>query len=102
MDYALPRADDMPRIEFETRNIPCATNPLGLKGAGEAGAIGAPPAFIGALVDALRPDTGLVHIDMPATPAAVWRALQGAEGERAAGRAGQGGRRAEVAGILTG
>jgi carbon-monoxide dehydrogenase large subunit len=76
MDYAMPRADAAPMFDFATRNVRCATNPLGIKGAGEAGAIGAPPALINALVDALAPATGLKHIDMPATPSAVWRALQ--------------------------
>ena len=76
MDYAMPRADAVPMFDFTTRNVRCTTNPLGIKGAGEAGAIGAPPAVINALVDALAPATGLDHIDMPATPAAVWRALQ--------------------------
>ncbi len=76
MDYAMPRADLVPMFDFTTRNVPCPTNPLGIKGAGEAGAIGAPPAIINALVDALAPAVGLKHIDMPATPAAVWRALQ--------------------------
>jgi carbon-monoxide dehydrogenase large subunit len=77
MDYAMPRADVVPMFDFTTRNVRCTTNPLGIKGAGEAGAIGAPPAVINALIDALAPATGLEHIDMPATPAAVWRALQG-------------------------
>ena len=55
MDYAMPRADDLPNFSFATRNVPCTTNPLGVKGAGEAGAIGAPPAVINAIVDALQP-----------------------------------------------
>ena len=54
--------------------IPCETNPLGVKGAGEAGAVGSPPAGMNALVDALAPD-GVTHLDMPATPERVWRAL---------------------------
>jgi carbon-monoxide dehydrogenase large subunit len=76
MDYAMPRADVVPMFDFTTRNVRCTTNPLGIKGAGEAGAIGAPPTVINALVDALASAAGLEHIDMPATPAAVWRALQ--------------------------
>ena len=56
--------------------IPCATNPLGVKGAGEAGAVGSPPALINAIIDALA-DDGVSQIDMPATPETVWRALQG-------------------------
>ena len=74
MDYALPRADDLPDIEVELLEMPCATNPLGVKGAGEAGAVGSPPALINAILDALAGD-GVTHIDMPATPEAVWRAL---------------------------
>jgi aerobic carbon-monoxide dehydrogenase large subunit len=73
-DYALPRADDLPDIEVELLEIPCATNPLGVKGAGEAGAVGSPPAVISALIDALA-DDGVTHIDMPATPETVWKAL---------------------------
>jgi len=56
--------------------VPCAANPLGVKGAGEAGAIGAPPAVVNAVIDALRP-YGVRHADMPLTPAQVWRAIQG-------------------------
>ncbi len=74
MDYALPRADDLPDIEVELLEIPCATNPLGVKGAGEAGAVGSPPAVINAIIDALAAD-GVTHLDMPATPQTVWRAL---------------------------
>lgn len=70
MDYALPRAADVPNFTVLWHNQPCATNPLGIKGAGEAGAIGAPPAVINAIVNAL----GIRHIDMPATPERVWRA----------------------------
>jgi carbon-monoxide dehydrogenase large subunit len=74
MDYALPRADDVPDIEVELIEVPCGTNPLGVKGAGEAGAVGSPPAAMNALVDALR-DDGVSHLDMPATPEVVWKAL---------------------------
>jgi carbon-monoxide dehydrogenase large subunit len=76
MDYALPRAGDLPTMKVLWNNQPCTTNPLGLKGAGEAGAIGAPPAVINAIVDALA-ERGVRHIDMPATPERVWRALHG-------------------------
>jgi carbon-monoxide dehydrogenase large subunit len=62
-------------------DFPCATNALGVKGAGEAGAIGAPPALINALVDALAP-LGIRHIDMPATPERVWRAIRDAKEPR--------------------
>ncbi len=74
MDYTIPRADDLPAIEVELVEVPCGTNPLGVKGAGEAGAVGSPPAVINALIDALSP-LGITAIDMPATPERVWRAL---------------------------
>ncbi len=74
MDYALPRADDLPDIEVDLIEVPCLSNPLGVKGAGEAGAVGSPPAVINAIIDALSVD-GVRHIDMPATPEKVWRAL---------------------------
>ena len=75
MDYAMPHADDVPAIEFAYNVVPCRTNPLGVKGAGEAGAIGAPPAVINAVVDALA-GLGIKTIEMPATPHSVWRAIQ--------------------------
>ena len=74
-DYAMPRAGDMPSFSFTTHNVRCKANPLGVKGAGEAGAIGAPPAAINAIVDALHRKAGVRHIDMPATPRRVWEAL---------------------------
>jgi carbon-monoxide dehydrogenase large subunit len=77
-DYAMPRADDLPEITSELTEIPATTNPLGVKAAGEAGATGAPPAVIGAVLDALRP-LGVDHIDMPATPSRVWEALRRAQ-----------------------
>ncbi len=83
-DYTLPRAHDVPFFSFSTHNIPCKANPLGIKGAGEAGAIGAPPAVINAVVDALHRKVGTRHIDMPATPARVWTALHAGNGKRAA------------------
>ena len=76
MDYALPRAEDAPAFTFETRNVPCRTNPLGVKGAGEAGAIGSCPAVMNAVVDALWRAYRVRHVDMPATPARVWAAIQ--------------------------
>ncbi|NNG04396.1 MAG: xanthine dehydrogenase family protein molybdopterin-binding subunit [Inquilinus sp.] len=76
MDYTMPRADDLPSIDFRYNEIPCATNPLGIKGAGEAGCIGAPPAAINAVIDALA-DYGVTHVDMPATPETVWRLIHG-------------------------
>jgi carbon-monoxide dehydrogenase large subunit len=75
MDYALPRAGDMPSFSFETRNVPCRSNPLGVKGAGEAGAIGSCPAVMNAVVDALWRAYHIRHIDMPATPQRVWSAI---------------------------
>ncbi|HXH46855.1 MAG TPA: xanthine dehydrogenase family protein molybdopterin-binding subunit [Bradyrhizobium sp.] len=75
MDYALPRAADGPAFVFETNNIPCKTNPLGVKGAGEAGAIGSCPAVVNAIVDALWREYKIDHIDMPATPERVWIAI---------------------------
>ncbi len=74
MDYALPRADDLPRFRFRFVEIPCRTNPLGVKGAGEAGTIAAPPAVMNALADALS-RFGVHHLDMPATPERIWRFL---------------------------
>ncbi|QIB35362.1 xanthine dehydrogenase family protein molybdopterin-binding subunit [Ancylobacter pratisalsi] len=79
MDYGLPRADDLPFFDVATQNTPCTTNPLGIKGAGEAGAIGAPPAFVNAVVDALS-SLGIDHLDMPLTPARVWEAISAARG----------------------
>ncbi len=75
MDYQMPRADDFPDIGLSFRHTLCQNNPLGIKGAGEAGAIGAPPAFMNAVVDAINARTGLTHLDMPATPERVWAAL---------------------------
>ncbi|HTC17693.1 MAG TPA: molybdopterin cofactor-binding domain-containing protein, partial [Stellaceae bacterium] len=81
MDYAMPRAGDIPPVEFAFNVVPCKTNPLGLKGAGEAGAIGAPPAVMNAVVDALA-ELGIDSIDMPATPHSVWRAIRQAAAKR--------------------
>jgi carbon-monoxide dehydrogenase large subunit len=75
-DYGLPRADDLPSFVFEMRNIPSNTNALGMKGAGEAGAIGACAAVVNAAVNALNAKAGVTHIDMPMTPEAIWRALR--------------------------
>ena len=77
MDYAMPRADDMCGFRVEANPVPTATNPLGVKGAGEAGTVGALPAVTSAIVDALAP-LGIETIDMPASPETVWRAIQGA------------------------
>ncbi|SME97376.1 carbon-monoxide dehydrogenase large subunit [Tistlia consotensis] len=76
MDYCMPRADDAPEIELKLiQDYPCKTNPLGVKGAGEAGAIGAPPAIMNALADALS-GLGVGRLDMPATPEKLWRAIR--------------------------
>jgi carbon-monoxide dehydrogenase large subunit len=73
MDYAMPRAVDIPTIKLATTSTPCSHNPLGVKGCGEAGAIGSPPAYINAITDAL----GIKDLAMPATPERVWRAAHG-------------------------
>ena len=77
MDYALPRADDVPSLTTGTTVTPCPMNPLGVKGVGEIGAIGSPPAVINAILDALGP-LGVKDISMPATPHKVWQAIQNA------------------------
>ena len=82
-DYAMPRATDFPDLVSELTEVPATTNPLGVKGAGEAGATGAPPAVIGAILDALRP-LGIDHIDMPATPQRIWQAINTASAIKAA------------------
>jgi len=74
-DYAMPRADDLPSFTLSTNVTLCTHNPLGVKGCGEAGAIGAPPAITNALVDALKP-LGIRHLDMPATSERLWRLIQ--------------------------
>jgi carbon-monoxide dehydrogenase large subunit len=77
MDYAMPRAMDIPDVEVQSNPVPTKTNPLGVKGAGEAGSVGAMPAVANAIVDALS-ELGVRHIAMPATPEVVWRAIRGA------------------------
>jgi carbon-monoxide dehydrogenase large subunit len=77
MDYAMPRADDFPEFKLGHVCTPCTHNPLGTKGCGEAGAIGSPPAVINAVLDALRP-LGVKELDMPASSARVWEAIQAA------------------------
>lgn len=77
MDYAMPRGDDLCSIKVAHNPVPTSTNPLGIKGAGEAGTIGALPAVANAVVDALSP-LGIDHIDMPATPAKIWNLVQSA------------------------
>ncbi|QLF68623.1 xanthine dehydrogenase family protein molybdopterin-binding subunit [Peteryoungia desertarenae] len=80
MDYAMPRADDLPSFQVSHQNTPCPGNPLGIKGCGEAGAIGSPPALMNAITDAI----GNNHLNMPATPLAVWTALQAVQTRQAA------------------
>lgn len=75
LDYAIPHAVDMPSFQVAFNSIPCTTNPMGIKGAGEAGTIGACPAVINAVIDALAP-LGVRHIDMPATQERIWRAIR--------------------------
>jgi len=77
MDYAMPRATDVPGIEFHAFETVCTTNPVGAKGCGEAAAIAGPAATINAICDALR-EFGVRHVDMPATPETIWRAIQSA------------------------
>ncbi|GGB25361.1 carbon monoxide dehydrogenase [Tistrella bauzanensis] len=77
MDYCMPRADDLPNFTVAHNEVPCTTNPLGVKGCGEAGAIGSPPAIINAVIDALRP-LGVTDMDMPATPNRVWTTINAA------------------------
>ncbi len=78
LDYAVPHALQIPPMDVDFNCIPCTTNPLGIKGAGEAGTIAACPAVINAVVDALSP-LGIRHIDMPATPETIWRAIQASQ-----------------------
>ena len=78
LDYGMPRAGDFPQIVSEFVEIPATTNPLGVKGIGEAGTIAAPPTVVNAVLDALR-DLGVEHLDMPLTPARIWQAANGAK-----------------------
>jgi carbon-monoxide dehydrogenase large subunit len=75
MDYALPRADDLPSFDIDLVERPTAANPLGVKGSGQAGCIAAPQTVMAAVLDALGP-VGVTTLDMPATPERIWRALQ--------------------------
>ena len=77
LSYAMPRATDLPRYQVSTCETACTHNPLGSKGVGEVGSIGSPPAVINAVVDALA-HLGVRHVDMPATPERVWRAIRDA------------------------
>ncbi|WP_322895795.1 MULTISPECIES: xanthine dehydrogenase family protein molybdopterin-binding subunit [unclassified Yoonia] len=82
MDYAMPRADDLPMIGFASEPTPSLYNPMGMKGCGEAGTVGALAAISNAVLDALE-DAGVKEIDMPFTPHRVWQAIQGAQGDNA-------------------
>ena len=75
MDYAMPRADDLPSLRVGHHVVPCTTNPLGVKGAGESGVAGSLPAGMNAILDALA-ERGVTHLDLPATPLRIWSALQ--------------------------
>jgi carbon-monoxide dehydrogenase large subunit len=77
LDYGMPRAEDFPAFVSELVEIPAKTNPLGIKGIGESGTIGAPPTIVNAVLDALRP-LGVEHIDMPLTPVRIWNAINAA------------------------
>jgi len=81
MDYAMPRADDLPSFQVDSHEVPTQVNPLGAKGVGEAGTVGALPALLNAVNDALTP-LGVDHLDMPVTPERVWRAIRGAPRSR--------------------
>jgi len=76
MDYALPRAHDLPMFELDRTVTPSPVNPLGVKGVGEAGTIGSTPAVVNAIVDALSP-LGITHVDMPVRAEKVWKILKG-------------------------
>ena len=80
MNYTMPRATDFPFFKTGRHITACTHNPLGVKGVGEVGSIGVPPAVINAVVDALSP-YGVKHMDMPATSEKVWRAIQNAQGD---------------------
>jgi len=77
MDYAIPRASDIPPMQFESQPDPAKTNPLGAKGCGEAGTSGSMPAVMNAVLDVLKRERGIIDFDMPATPERVWSALRG-------------------------
>lgn len=79
MDYAMPRADNFSAIDVASNDVPTQRNPLGVKGAGEAGTVGAMPSLMNAIMNALAP-VGVKDIEMPATPERVWRAIADAKG----------------------
>jgi aerobic carbon-monoxide dehydrogenase large subunit len=77
MDYPMPRASDVPAFTVSFNEVPCRTNPLGVKGAGEGGCVAAPPAVVNAVLDALRP-LGVREIQMPVTASSIWAAMRAA------------------------
>ena len=77
MDYAMPRASDMSYMEIKANPVPTKTNPLGVKGAGEAGNVGGLPAVMNAVINALHP-LGVKHVDMPLTPERLWQTIRNA------------------------
>ena len=81
LDYAVPRADSLPQIRSQFQQTPSPTNPLGVKGVGESGAMGAPPTIGHAVLDALAP-FGIAHLDMPLTPQKIWAAIRDARREQ--------------------
>lgn len=83
MDYGMPRADNVPMIDFATEGTPSAYNPMGMKGCGEAGTVGALAAIANAVLDAMW-DAGVREVEMPYTPHRVWQVLQDAKGDSAA------------------
>jgi carbon-monoxide dehydrogenase large subunit len=87
MDYAMPRADDLPSFRIAHHDVPSASNPLGVKGCGEAGCTASPPALVNAIIDALKP-LGVTRIEMPASPHQVWRAIQDARAANGGERTG--------------
>ena len=78
MDYAVPKATQLPSYTTEFAGVPSPSNPMGVKGIGEAGSIGATPAIVNAVIDALSP-LGIRHIDLPLTSQRVWQAIQDAK-----------------------
>jgi carbon-monoxide dehydrogenase large subunit len=83
VDYTIPSAADLPTIESDRTETPATSNPLGVKGVGEAGTIASTPAVVNAIVDALRP-YGVHDVPMPCTPERVWRAMQSASAQEVA------------------
>jgi aerobic carbon-monoxide dehydrogenase large subunit len=83
MDYALPRAEDVPMMEVGDHAVPAKSNPLGTKGCGEAGCAGSLACIVNAVIDALS-EYGITEIDMPLTPEKVWRAIKSAQARKAA------------------